>query len=409
MARKIKIPRETHTNFLLDDVVREYPALDCLTGGEREDLYRRIERLVDFEKNARTPIQVVDYIAKWLAGRPEFEERDIADSTKSTKKKYFFRDRWEGASMVIVKEGQLPLEHGFRLLLSHSDAPCLRVKPRPIRLDWQPNEMYNYPGIRLSAVPHGGISVHQWVGQQVHLIGHSRDRHNNKITIELPGVVGDYSAHADYRKEDEDNPFSPERSLEIITGHGSKRQILDRMGFSSQDDFSFAKLYGVPTNRPLLIDEDSWRLLVAYGHDDRVSDFSAVDAIIKARKPDVTSIVWITGSEETGDNPPSGVGGSFLDQVLDHMIEKQRRRTPRRKQIHIDHRKIMYTSSMIIADVDIAPFGPDAENMDAESAPKIGLGTAINTDEDSASDTAFSRGMKNLAVWGATKIKKICG
>lgn len=406
---KIRTPKETFTNQAIRDVVRQFPSLDCLSPSEREELYNREQRLVEFESKSRISTQVVDYVARWLSARPEFHERDLLDFSGSTQRKYFFRDSWEGSSLIAVKEGEMPVSEGFRMLLCHADSPCLRIKPRPIKLEWGPDLIYNYLGVRLSAVAHGGISVHNWVGQQVKIVGYTDGKNSKRVETDIPGVVGDYSAHADYREEEEDRRFPPERSLEIITGFESVKKAIERLGFSSIDDFSQARLYAVPTNEPQLIDDDSWRLLVGYGHDDRVGVFSAVDALIKTRNPLYTSIVWITGTEESGDNPPAGAGGHMLDLVLDHVLEKERRRKKNKFSITEAERRTMFLgSSMLIADVEISPYGHDESSMDAQSAAKIGLGVAISSDERYSSHSAFVGGLRRLALQGEKRGRHLC-
>ncbi len=408
MARKTKVPSQTFTNAILDGATREFPSLECLSNTEREELFRRVPNLIDFESQARTPVQVIDYLVNRLSSRPGFEGKiGVEDFTKPTKRKYFFRDTWDGGSMMIVKEGKRPITDGFHMLLAHSDTPCLRIKPRPIRLEWNPEQAYNFLGVRLSAAAHGGISVHQWLGQQVRILGYRNGHNGKREPIDVPAVVGDFSAHTDYRKEDE-TQFPLDKSLEVITGHSNVRETLQTFGLESIDDFAELRLYAVPTGNPLLIDQDSWRLLVGYGHDDRAGTFSAVDAIIKARDPEYTSIVWVTDREESGDDAPSGAAGSLFDLVLDHLFEKERKKRHRSHISERERRLALSKSYVLVTDMDVAPYGPDADNMDAESAPKIGLGTAIATETEFTSSSSFVSDLRSLARARSARDQNIC-
>jgi len=411
MARRKQVPIETFDNQVLYDTRRNYPSLDCLTKEQLSAVDNRIRRLMDLENNAKTSFQVIDYISKWISGRLSFKEKNISmlyDDLK--KKKYFFKDPWERASMIIIKEGTNPLTEGFNMIVAHSDSPCLRVKPRPVKIEWAQDEVYNHLGVRLSAIPHGGISPHQWVGQQVNLIGYTVGKDGKRIDIKepIPGVVGDCSAHVDYRSDEQVNEaFAPEKSLEIITGHSDVRETLSRLDLSNLDDFAQTKLYAVPTNNALAIDEYNWRLLVAYGHDDRACVFSAVDALVRARNLKYTGIIWITDGEETGENAPSGAKGPFLDSVLDYVLEEQVKKYGLNVSDR-DRRLMLQRSSLIFGDVDIAPYGYDAENMDVKGAPKLGFGVYIASDASQVSNPNFIRKLRNLALFGQGKNQNIC-
>ena len=312
MKRRMRIPNGTFDDYILDDVNRRYPSLDCLAKEESKQLDTRVRHLVRFTDKAKVSFQVVDFIADWVSKRARFEERQvdaqICDS--QPKKKYFFRDPWEGSSMIIVKEGEKPITDGFNLIVCHSDSPCLRLKPRPVKLEWAEDEIFNFLGARFSATLYGGGLVHHWIGQQVNIIGYALDKNGTKRAIEVPGVIGDYASHVDDRDDEEVRiAFPKEQSLEVIAGHTNIKGILDGFGFKSLDDFAEAKLFAVPTNSTLPIDEYTWRLLTGYGLDDRVCVFSATDAIIKTKNPKKTSIVWITDTEEIGDIQPTGASG----------------------------------------------------------------------------------------------------
>lgn len=406
--RKIRVPRESFFNKTLEEDTREYPCLDCLTSKELEQVEKRVNRLMDFESKARVPFQVTDYISNWLSARPGFEEKNIFDEEVSQKQKYFFKDPWEGGSMIIVKEGQLPITEGFHMILCHSDSPCLRLKSRPVRIEWEAEKKFNHLGVRFSAIPHGGISNHQWVAQQVKVIGYHVGENGKKELIEFPGIVGDSSAHVDYRSGEEvENAFSSEKSLEIIAGHINSKEILEKLELNSLDDLSGSKIFAVPVNEPLPIDEYNWRLLVAYGHDDRSVIFSAVDSLVKTSNPQYTSIVWMTDTEETGENAPSGAEGNFIDLVLDKLIEKESEKL-NREISEMERRKMLINSSLIIGDVSIAPYGIDSEDMDPISAPKVGFGMFIDAEEGSTSNRKFVQQLRTLAKKGESRGRNIC-
>jgi len=407
--RKKKIPLGTFDDRELFNVKRSYPSLECLTTKQQKELESRVRKLIDFESKARVSFQVTDYVSKRLSGKAGFVEKNILDNCNGKKEKYFFKDPWESSSMIIVKEGEKPITEGFHLIVSHGDSPCLHVKPKPLRIEWDPDEIYNYLGVRFSAIGQGGISNHQWVGQQVNVVGYFLDKGKEKRKIEFPGVVGDFSGHIDYRTEENvKEAFPSEQSLEIIVGHTGFKDTLERLNLKCEDDLAQTRLWAVPVNEPLLIDEYKWNLLVGYGHDNKTGVFSAVNAIINTKKPKYTSMVWITDKEESGDTSPSGAEGPFLDLVVEYLVEKEE--VKRGKSVSERERKSLYLkSSVIIGDVNIAPYGPDAENMDYFSSAKIGFGAVIAREDGSwGSHPNLIRKIREIVNHGKNNGGNIC-
>ncbi|OGJ21887.1 hypothetical protein A3K73_06730 [Candidatus Pacearchaeota archaeon RBG_13_36_9] len=403
-----KIPTETHDNWVLSDAKREYPSLDCLSKEELNKLEGRVRKLIAFEGEGKVPYKTVEAVERWITGASHFEKRDFDNCFDGSKKqKIYFVDPWEGNSMLVVKEGREPITEGIHMIMTHSDTPHVRVKPRAVRLEWSADILYHYLGLRLSGIIRGGLAVHHWIGQQVDVIGYISTK-QGKREIQFPGLIGDYSGHVDRRESEEvRDAFKKERLVEIITGHSSVAEFLKRLELKSLDELSQAALYAVPRNEVLPIDEYNWRLLVGYGQDDKACTFSAVDALVKARNPEYTSIVWITDREEVGDVSPGGAQGSFFDWVLDYLIDKQVEKTG----TEINERQkrgLLRKSSVLIGDVNIAPYGPDREVMDAESAPKVGFGTYILGDDLESSHPHFIRYLRELALRGKARGQNIC-
>ncbi len=402
------IPIETHDNWVLSGEEREFPALACLSKEVVKSLEGRVRKLIAFEEQGKVPYKAVEAVERWITGASHFERRSLDNGPDgSRKKKIYFTDSWEGNSMILVKEGREPITEGFHLIMTHSDTPHVRIKPRAVRLEWDADKKYNYLGLRLSGIIRGGSSVHHWIGQQVDVMGYISTK-QGKREVKLSGIIGDYSGHVDTREGEEvRDAFKREPLVEVITGHSSVAEFLERLELNSLDELSHAALYAVPRNSVLPIDEFNWRLLAGYGHDDKACTFSAVDALVRIRNPKYTSIVWVTDREEVGDIAPGGVEGNFFDRVLDYLIDRQAEKTGteiNERQI----RKLLYKSSVLVGDVNIAPYGPDYENMDAASAPKIAFGTYILGDDLEASHTDFVRYLRELALRGQGKGQNIC-
>ena len=405
--RKIRIPTETFDNYILRGVERKYPSLECLTKAEVKELDSRVRRLMNFESQARIPEHVIKYLSHMLSSRG-FAEGDVNQEEPNYKKrKYFFKDPWMQSSMVVVKRGRESIKNGFNLIVCHADSPCLRIKPKPIRAEWAEDEIYNFLGVRLTANLCGGSPIYHWMGSQVRILGNIKTK-KKRIPINIPGMIGKTSVHVDSSDDETVKlAFPKNESLEIIPGHAGVDETLRRFEIRSHDDFASSRLFAVPTNEPYPMDEYTWRLLAAYGHDDKSCVYAAVDALSKVRDPKRTSIVWITDREEVGDDAPTGAGGPLLDRVLDHLIRTEEFKK-RKKLSERDKRRMYSKSCLLIGDITAAPYGHDASAMDIENTAKLGFGVYIGGDPKEVSDADFIWELRNLAKMGISREINIC-
>lgn len=388
------------------DAERIFPSIKCLSKEEAGELEGRIKSIVEFHSKCKLPFQAVDFLSKKLLEN-NFEKREIFENSDLKNKNYFYLDPWQKSSMIIVKEGKRPITDGFHLIMSHADSPCLKIKPRPLRVEFDHHDIYDYLGVRLSTIPHGGIVVPYWVGQQVQIIGYTINQDGTRREINFPGLVGATSAHIDYSDlEPVVNSFPSEKSLEVKTGYPATKNILNFLKFENLDDFANTHLWAVPTNEMSLLNEKDKTLLVGYGHDNRTTIFSATDAIIQSKNPEYTSVLWISDDEEIGDPAPVGTKGPLFEMFLGKILENQSQKE-KRKISNSEKYKMYADSRIIIGDVTIAPSGFDEENMDKYSAAKIGLGVYIEDGDIRGANPYFIRELRKFAL-GDENEKGIC-
>lgn len=392
----MKVPRGTFGNSLDLDYTRHFPSIECLDNSEKEELNQRTEKIIDFHSDAKLAYQAVNYVREWLLNS-DFDQRNLLEDCSSKNNKYFFLDHWQESSLIAVKEGKKPITDGFRLILAHADSPCLRIKTRPIKIESDDRELYNSLGVKLSTIPHGGIVVPYWIGQPVKIMGYSIDKNNLRKEISFPGFVGVNSAHVDFSEYEQVNEaFSPEKSLEIIPGFSSPKSLLNKLQFDSIDDFSTTSLWAVPMNKMFALGGDSPNLLVGYGHDNRTSVFSSIDALVNSNDNEYASIVWVSDNEEIFDPSPVGTKGPFLNIFLERIFEEFEKKE-NRKVSQTEKQNMYKNSKIIVGDVTVAPFGNDKITMDSQSAAKIGLGAFIEDGSIRGNDLYFMRHLRNIA------------
>jgi aspartyl aminopeptidase len=403
---KIKVPIGTLENDSYLDTERPFPSIKCLDKKQIEELEKRVSQIIDFQTKSRLAFQSVNYLSNFISKRG-FEKRELFDDKPLKNKSYFYQDPWQKSSMIVVREGRKSITEGFHLINSHADSPCLKIKPRPVRLEWDPDELWNYLGVRLSTIPHGGIVVPHWIGQPVDVIGYTINQNGSRKEIKFSGFVGVNSAHVDYSEEETvKEAFSPEKSLEIITGFSSIPHLLSELGLKNLDDFANTQLWAVPINQMFTASKYEQNLLVGYGHDNRTSVFSTVDAITRIKDPEYTSVAWISDNEEIYEPAPAGTSGPLFRIFLEKMLENQEK-IENRKISYLEKANMYFKSRAITGDVTIAPYGKDANNMDFNSAAKIGKGVAIDGGDVQGANPNFVRDLRNLALKSQAE-KGIC-
>jgi len=407
MSKMKRVPKGTFEDFQLLKKRRPFPSLECLSANQFKEVKGRVAKLIDFHSKSKLAFQAVDYFGN-LISEKGFKEGDCFDNSGIEGKKSFYKDPWQKSSMVIVNQGKESLTEGFHLVISHIDSPCLRVKPRPLRIEGEELETYlGYLGIRLSTIPHGGIITDNWVGKPVKVMGYILEKNREKREIAFPGFVGVNSVHVDSEDTQSSRVFSPEKSLEIIVGCSEIKEFLKKINFSNSDDFVNSRLWAVPTNEMLVLDEKSLNLIVGYGHDNRTTAFSAVDAITKIKNNKYSSIVWLIDNEEISDPAPAGARGNFLEIILEKFLDIQEKKEGR--IISFNERNRLYAKSReLIGDVTFAPYGFDSYSSDFKSSAKIGLGTAIDGGDIQGNDPLFMRDLRNLTESIPKKRTRIC-
>jgi aspartyl aminopeptidase len=394
--KKMAVPHDSYETHPLLNERRPFPSLDCLNETQLTEVRKRISNIIDYHSHSKLAFQAVDYFAEALS-KLDFKEENCFEDSNSNDNKIFYKDPWNQSSMIAFIRGKKPISEGFRIIAAHADSPCLRIKPRPIRMEEKDtSKFYHYLGARLSAIPHGGVLYAHWIGQPVKVMGYTINKDRTKKEISFPAFVGINSAHVEANDMQTMREFSPDSTLEIITGHNGPKDLLKSLHLESLDDFATTRLWAVPTNEMQLLNEEFPNLLVGYGHDNRTTAYSAVDALTEVKNPTYASFVWVSDNEEIFDPAPVGTKGNFLEMIVEKLIEEQEKKEKRK--ISTTEKNLLFRKSrFIIADSTFAPYGPDVgEATDVKSASKIGLGVAIEGGDIQGYDPVFLRDLRNL-------------
>ena len=239
-----------------------------------------------------------------------------------------------GKSVMLAVVGNQSLEKGAQIVAAHIDSPRLDLKPNPL---YEDSEMAFF-----KTHYYGGIRKYQWVTIPLELHGVVAKKDGTVAEVKLGEgdepkfVITDLLPHLGGEQGKKPlNEAVPGESLNILLGSCPsgeedekdrvKMQILEKLYEKygiTEDDFTSAELEAVPAAAPTDIGLDA-SLIGAYGHDDRVCGFAALQAILELAEPEKTAVCMLADKEEIGSMGVTGMQSAAFDTFLHDLCDGQ--------------------------------------------------------------------------------------
>lgn len=256
-----------------------------------------------------------------------------------SKKKYNAGDKVyyvnRNKSIILCIFGTDSLENGVRIAAAHIDSPRLDLKQHPV---YESQEL-----CLLKTHYYGGVRKYQWVtiplalhgvifradGSCVEVnIGEDETDPVFCITDLLPHLAQEQSKRslADGIRGEELNvligsrPFNDDEVSEKVKLN--VLAILNEKYGIIEDDFISAELEVVPTYKAKDVGLDRG-LIGAYGQDDRVCAYTALEAILDCEAPKTTAITILTDKEEIGSMGNTGLQSAYLKHFIYSIAEAE--------------------------------------------------------------------------------------
>ena len=345
-----------------------------------EDLKARKEKLFSAEKNgyanlsAAREAEMEDYCGKYM----DFLRRGVTERLAAQRAvelaqergfkeyrrgmalhagdKVYTCNRGKGVMLAVI--GEKPLAAGAQIAAAHIDSPRLDLKPNPL---YEDGELCYF-----KTHYYGGIRKYQWVTIPLAIHGIVALRDGTAVQVHLGQgaepkfVITDLLPHLG--QEQGKKPLSeaiPAETLNIllgsrpVTGEGSDRvklnimeKLFEKYGIT-EDDFTSAELECVPALEPTVIGLDG-SLIGAYGHDDRVCAYAALQALLELERPAKTAVCVLADKEEIGSMGVTGMQSACFDTFMHDLCDAQ----------HVLLRECLENSFCLSADVTAA-FDPN--------------------------------------------------
>lgn len=321
------------------------------------------EHYITFLNEAKTEREAVEYIAK---------------AAKKKKKEPFIN---QGKSAAIIVPGKKPIRDGLRIVISHIDSPRLDLKQVPLYQDSESHlalfETHYY----------GGIKKFQWVVIPLALHGVVVKKDGEKITFKVGEddtdpvfSVPDLLPHLSHDVQDNkkiDEAIKAE-SLDIVIGsipakgdfkEKIKSAILEKLHTDysiTEDDFISAELEAVPAFKARDVGFDR-SLIGAYGQDDRICAYAALQAILDVKNQEHTVMSLFVDKEEIGsEGNASAQAAVFLRSLI------------RSLDANVDIDSVLLKSKVISADVQSAVTPNYTDVFELKNASSLGNGVVMS-------------------------------
>lgn len=292
------------------------------------------------------------------------------------------RDR----ALILFAPGKKSIRQGLRLILAHIDSPRLDLKVRPV---------YESEHIAFFKTHYyGGIKKYQWTAMPLAMYGTVVKADGEVVEIALGDdpadpifMISDLLPHLDKLQSEKklDDAIPAETLNILVSSTGTKNKddkepvkkqllkLLNEKYGITEEDFVSANLEIVPQGaaRDLGFDRS---MVAAYGHDDRVSAYTALTALLDSGEREYGSLVVLVDREEIGSE---GVTGAMSNFIFDFVSELIYLETGSHNENYT--RDALFMSKAISADVTSA-YDPDyAEVYDSLNAARLGAGVSIET------------------------------
>ncbi len=329
-----------------------------------------------FLDESKTERECVSFAVK-AAEEKGFVPYDFNATYKAGDKVYFNN---RGKSICLAVIGKNGTKNGVRISAAHIDSPRLDLKPIPL---YESNDTAMF-----KTHYYGGIRKYQWVATPIAMHGVFALKNGETLTVRVGEddndpvfCITDLLPHLAQEQVTKTlaAAFTGE-DLNITVGSRPVRDENEKKAFKAncmkllnekygitEDDFLSAEIEFVPAFKAKDVGFDR-SIIGAYGHDDRVCSYPALQAIFDCGIPEDTCITVLTDKEEIGSCGNAGLAGDWLANFVTDLAE----------QDGLKGRHVLAKSTCLSADVTAA-FDPNYPSaFEANNSAYINYGVGVS-------------------------------
>lgn len=291
-----------------------------------------ITRLIKWLDASTCNFLAVNTITKELDAAG-FSRLDCRDNWQISKGGKYYVVKNDSAVFAFIAGTETPAEAGFRIISSHSDSPCFKIKPNA--------EIYNEGGVvTLNVEKYGGGILYTWFDRPLSISGRVMLRGKDAlhpvtklVDLRRPVCTIPHLAIHFNREVNEGNKLSVQKDMKPVIGVFSDEQIesykenggvvkcivAENLGIKPQDIIDYElSLYPVGTTVLVGVNNE---LLQSGRIDDLSMAFASLEAMLQECNHEATStrVMAVFDNEETGSGTKQGAHSPILRSILERI------------------------------------------------------------------------------------------
>lgn len=283
-----------------------------------------LERLTDTLQASHSTFHAIAALVEQLkqAGYEDYSEQALSE-LKPGDKGYLIKN---DSALLAFHIGQQHAGEGFRIIGSHSDSPCFRVKPNAI--------MKKEGAYVLNTEVYGGTILHTWLNRPLSLAGRVIRHTEEGLKTELVDlkepliIIPTLAIHMD-RKVNEGVAYEKQKDMLPILTCGSiededlsNSQVLTKkcaqvLGCDHQEIIDF-DLFIYDPQPPMRVGLNK-ELLNSPRLDNIAMAQASISALLNVREIPATALVFVADHEEIGSRSMQGAFSLYLRDQMERI------------------------------------------------------------------------------------------
>lgn len=280
-------------------------------------------KLLDFLDQSPTPFHATREMARQL-DNASFQSLNERDMWRLVPGNRYYTVR-NGSSIVafITGKGNYP-EQGFRMVGTHTDSPCLKVKPNP--------DLHEKGCYQLGVEVYGGALLNPWFDRDLSLAGRitwtdkNTQLHSSLLNFKDPiAIIPNLAIHL-HRKANSGHSVNPQTEippvLSLLKGdekndfsqHLIKQLQREDPALQPADILDY-ELFFYDTQKAAIIGLEQ-DFIASARLDNLLSCFTGLQSLLAASDSEMPCLLVCNDHEEVGSKSTTGAQGSFLENVL---------------------------------------------------------------------------------------------
>lgn len=281
------------------------------------------KRFFSFLSSATSPYHATFHIAKLLqkAGYKQITERKIPEATANQS---LFQIRNDGAIIAFFISKNI--KNGFRIIGSHTDSPCLKIKPKPF--------ISNNKYLQLGVEVYGGALLNPWFDRELSISGRvtvlTRSNEIKSVLVDFKKAVGyipSLAIHLD-RNANKEKKINPQKDIIPLVGLGSQspRYFSELLVSEIERDYPDIQCEKILDN-DLFFYDNHFPSFVGFNNeyissgrlDNLLSCFVSAQAMVNCGNDNNLMLIF-NNHEEVGSTSSSGAQGNFAHSVIERLL-----------------------------------------------------------------------------------------